>query len=483
MDKFDRVLNRIKNREIWPLLNNNSVFYFFDWNHYKNYSSFKDKTDNICILALNKEKSFSIFVCDKLARISKEFLVNFFKNPNLLSKKIIEFYKTEKEVEKLYNSLSENVLHSFKISQLNTLVKDIKRKAWLLNGRVHFSVFPLEKSFFVDLVEEKLINIKISDIEAVWDKAVIPLSDSFDKKQYLYILGLLKKKISWQQIVKKCQYFYANYQNVLSLEEVDKKLSEEYKDISPLEAEKSLNKEKREKEKKEKDFQNWLKNLNKKQKDLVFYLQTVIDLRDERKKVFNQSFVIMNRIAKEIFSRAKVEEELIPFISVDEISKGIKAVKKMAPVLRRRTKGYVVCSYYGKEYEDFFLDYNLARKKAEEFYNAKYNKSGAKLIKGVCGNKGLVKGRVKKILYHKDFNDFKDGDVLVAGMTRVEYISLMKRASAIITDEGGLTCHAAIVSRELGIPCVIGTKIATSVLNDGDVVEVNATEGTVKQIK
>ena len=59
----------------------------------------------------------------------------------------------------------------------------------------------------------------------------------------------------------------------------------------------------------------------------------------------------------------------------------------------------------------------------------------------------------------------------------------MKKASAIVTDEGGVTCHAAIVSRELKIPCIIGTKIATKVLKDGQLVEVNANHGWVKIIK
>ncbi|MFA6099944.1 MAG: PEP-utilizing enzyme [Patescibacteria group bacterium] len=75
------------------------------------------------------------------------------------------------------------------------------------------------------------------------------------------------------------------------------------------------------------------------------------------------------------------------------------------------------------------------------------------------------------------------GDVLVASMTRPEMLPAMKKASAIVTDEGGVTCHAAIVSRELNIPCVIGTKIATTMIKDGDRVEVNATQGIVRIIK
>ncbi|NCF75260.1 MAG: hypothetical protein GWO87_02115 [Xanthomonadaceae bacterium] len=68
-------------------------------------------------------------------------------------------------------------------------------------------------------------------------------------------------------------------------------------------------------------------------------------------------------------------------------------------------------------------------------------------------------------------------------MTSPDYIAGIKKASVIITDEGGLTCHAAIVSRELNKTCVIGTKIATKVLKDGDLIEVDANKGVVKILK
>lgn len=68
-------------------------------------------------------------------------------------------------------------------------------------------------------------------------------------------------------------------------------------------------------------------------------------------------------------------------------------------------------------------------------------------------------------------------------MTSPWYLPAMKKATAIVTDEGGITCHAAIVSRELKKPCIIGTKIATKVLKDGDLVEVDANKGIVRIIK
>lgn len=77
-------------------------------------------------------------------------------------------------------------------------------------------------------------------------------------------------------------------------------------------------------------------------------------------------------------------------------------------------------------------------------------------------------------------NIFHQGDILVTGMTRPEYIHLAKKSAGIITDAGGILSHAAITARELKIPCIIGTKHATKILKDGDVVQVDAENGVVR---
>lgn len=93
-----------------------------------------------------------------------------------------------------------------------------------------------------------------------------------------------------------------------------------------------------------------------------------------------------------------------------------------------------------------------------------------------------ITGPAFLVLSKADIGKFPRGSVLVAPMTWPDVIPAMKQAAAIVTDEGGLACHAAIVSRELGIPCVVGTKHATRLLQDGDTVEVDATNGTVRRI-
>jgi phosphoenolpyruvate synthase/pyruvate phosphate dikinase len=101
-------------------------------------------------------------------------------------------------------------------------------------------------------------------------------------------------------------------------------------------------------------------------------------------------------------------------------------------------------------------------------------------IKGSIAFMGIAKGVARIILSVKDLPKIKDGDVLVTNMTTPNYLIAMKRAVAFVTDEGGITCHAAIVAREMKKPCIIGTKNATRLLNDGDIVEVDANRGIVK---
>lgn len=127
-------------------------------------------------------------------------------------------------------------------------------------------------------------------------------------------------------------------------------------------------------------------------------------------------------------------------------------------------------------------------KKAKKFHQAAVSRqaNSSVSLKGLVASRGhgglIIRGKVK-IITNPAKQTFKKGEILVTSMTRVEFISIMRKAKAIITDEGGIACHAAIVSRELGIPCIIGTKIATKVIKDGDLVEVDANRGIIKIIK
>ena len=101
------------------------------------------------------------------------------------------------------------------------------------------------------------------------------------------------------------------------------------------------------------------------------------------------------------------------------------------------------------------------------------------LCKGLPASPGIGRGIVKNIKNLTEISQVEEGDILVTEMTNPDMVPAMKKARAVVTDEGGRTCHAAIVSRELQIPCIVGAKNATQVLKDGIEVTVDATRGIV----
>jgi len=149
--------------------------------------------------------------------------------------------------------------------------------------------------------------------------------------------------------------------------------------------------------------------------------------------------------------------------------------------LKEREKFCVL--YSEKDYDEIFLG-EEARKLAagaEEKHDFTVKELRGQTA-SLGAKPGIVRGTVKIIMTTADMPKMKQGDVLVAVSTNPDVVPAMKKAAAIVTEQGGVTCHAAIVSRELGIPCVIGTKIATRALRDGDEVEVDAAKGIVKLV-
>ncbi len=119
------------------------------------------------------------------------------------------------------------------------------------------------------------------------------------------------------------------------------------------------------------------------------------------------------------------------------------------------------------------------RKEEKEEKGRERVEEGEVLVRGIPASPGTATGPVKIVLDLKDLDKVEKGDILVTTMTTPDMVPAMRKAGAIVTDEGGLTCHAAIVSRELGIPAVVGTGNATKVLKEGMVVTVDAHRGIV----
>jgi len=101
------------------------------------------------------------------------------------------------------------------------------------------------------------------------------------------------------------------------------------------------------------------------------------------------------------------------------------------------------------------------------------------LLQGLAASTGMASGRVRVLQSPKDGRQLLAGEVLVAPMTNPDWVPTIRRAAAVVTDGGGMTCHAAIVTRELGVPCVVGARTATTTLRDGELVTVDGASGAV----
>jgi pyruvate,water dikinase len=122
-------------------------------------------------------------------------------------------------------------------------------------------------------------------------------------------------------------------------------------------------------------------------------------------------------------------------------------------------------------------------KEAKQEMNKENNDKLVALVKGLAASPGISSGNVINIMDINEIARVKEGDILVTVMTNPDMVPAMRKAAAVVTDEGGRTCHAAIVSRELGIPCIVGAKTATKILKDKMEVTVDATRGVVYEGK
>jgi len=203
-----------------------------------------------------------------------------------------------------------------------------------------------------------------------------------------------------------------------------------------------------------------------------------LDLRKAGEPIF---YIMIDKILKEIAKKFNLTVNDLYFYNKDELDLLFKGKKLNITVLQNRKKGYVLWKMDG---QIKILTGNKF-KQMWKWVNEQFNTDKNTIIKGTIANKGKTQGVVRLILHNsrkisKQITQFNDGEILVTEMTRPSTIVACKKAAAIITDEGGLTCHAAIISREFNKPCVVGTKIATQVLKDGDLVEVDANTGEIK---
>lgn len=190
--------------------------------------------------------------------------------------------------------------------------------------------------------------------------------------------------------------------------------------------------------------------------------QELVYFRTQRTDVWIELLFLSRPILKALAKKYKLTPNDLKYYTLESLVEGKP---------KRLPKKFGVIGNKGKTY--FFDKPQIAEE----------NKKILSEVKGATAQKGIVTGIVKIVSTVKDLPKVKAGDIMVTFMTSPNFMPAMRLAAAFVTDEGGLTCHAAIVAREMKKPCVTGTKIATKTFRDGDVVEVDADNGIIKLIK
>lgn len=200
-----------------------------------------------------------------------------------------------------------------------------------------------------------------------------------------------------------------------------------------------------------------------------------LKLRKKYEDVHKRGISLQKKLLNKLENKLALKQDLLQYLTSREFKHFLSS--QVLPEDMEKRKDFVLIENFHRREKIFFE--NKALVKIGEIDVSK-KQMDVRKIKGYAAFRGVARGKVKILRLVKDAQKIKKGDILVTAMTDPRYVPAMKRATAFVTDEGGITCHAAIVAREMKKPCIIGTKIATQVLKDGDLVEVDADNGVVR---
>jgi len=434
---------------------------------------------------LKKLKDIEIWSKNFMKESSKFVKLSFSEMSN---QEIIKAYKKVHKWHKLSHGISPALTwmadaDGERVSKAIIKIVDeqIKKRKLKLNTASVFSIFSSsirdsfttkeEKEFLK--VSQKIIEQK--DIKRIFQKFKLEQLEKELKKKDRKMFRLLYchyQKWAWLLFGYKgpaysLEYFLERWQIIIQ------------KKVSPSKALKEINVQKEETKEEQKQLLKKLK-FNSSQLKLLKVTQEILFIKEFRKGALYHGMYCYEPCFKEISRRLALTIDQVWAMLSWEVLNVLKTDRVDQDKLNQRLKEAICCI----DRKNYFV---YSGEKARKIFNSLSkekipNKKDVQELTGTCACPGYAKGKVKIIEVPEDMIKMKKGDILVSETTYPSLVPAMKKASAIVTNAGGLTCHAAIVSRELKIPCVVGTKIANKILDDGDKVEVNASRGIVKKI-
>lgn len=427
------------------------------------------------------ERYGGVFFSDKFyANTTQESLKRFLEGNFANFKELKDFEKIQNLANKYFENNTIKILRELDENKLLDVIKMGYSLAHMWVAATIFSE-PLDKA----MIEKNFRDLGIHNIsfEEFFNMASLVNFESFALRFNTALLKYNKEKIKNKE--EKIQWLFFDYYVAPDTAKIPLLVNQMIKDKGGENSIKEeINHIRKDIEENKEKVQRYKASLDKPAVQLFNFIQTAMYIRDVRKVSIQKVFTIISNALRQLFIFYGLELNDIVYAHSFDFTTDIYKKEYMEEIERRKREGVVL--YVDNSGGNF--SYGDIEKSREELYSVIGDTTHLSVgnndeIHGNIACKGYAYSSVKIVLNEKDFSKFKDGDILVTSMTRPEFVPLMKKASAIITDEGGITCHAAIISRELNIPCVIGTKNATRVLKDNDEVEVDADNGIVRIIK
>lgn len=293
----------------------------------------------------------------------------------------------------------------------------------------------------------------------------------------------LTQPIAYQQMLRDLfslngEAWLAKYQWLNMYSVYDKPYTlEDYQRYKKQTTKEEIEKQARVFVKAEEKYHRFLNIVDEELKQKVAMVHTYSFLKTDRIDTWKQAMFLLQPFYTSIAKKARISLSLAANLCSQEI-KELLTNGNLLPNLDQRIKSSAI--------------YHFSEGKIAMAYNQKVVQKtitilekpwkSIKQVTGIIACRGIAQGRVKIISHSDDLAKVNKGDIFVAKYTFPTFTPTMAKCAAIITDEGGLTSHAAVLAREMHIPCIVGTKIATKVLHDGDLIEVDAEKGLVKRV-
>jgi phosphohistidine swiveling domain-containing protein len=427
------------------------------------------------ILVYTKGKEGDVYIGSNELEVLKKLISDHFLNSIRSSKDPFEL------LDKVENELVANAIETAKkdISSKKELISLYKEFIKKLEDYQLIIWFPTlcEKSLFNDAKKRLL---ELTNNEKAWSIIVEPFEPSIIQEEFI---NLLKVAIDYsdeklKEHQKKYEWFSMRFVDYIpyDLNHFKQRLNEIK---NPKEELERIEKELVEKKKRFYALLDSL-DLSREDKELFINVNKLNQLRQTRDSSRRKAYYHIKPFFDKLLGVLKCDYNTFMSHINDEIVEHLE--KNINLKLDNKIQEYI---YLFKNNNFEFITEAIKDKLEGEGVES-LNIENITQAKGNMACPGKVKGKVKLITvnnWKQDVASLKKGEILVAISTKPEYILAMERAAAFVTDEGGITCHAAIVSREMNKPCIVGTNTATKFLKNGDLVEVDANKGIIRKIK